>query len=74
MVMSMANFYNLQINWEVLSLVAVMKMSSYFAAAFERLVINVVCCVCRYCNIPTNWQPPKKKEFVERVSMMVWRM
>ena len=59
---------------EVLSLVAVMKVSSYFAASFERLVINVVCCVCRYCNIPTNWQPPKKKEFVERVSVMVWRM
>ena len=35
MVMSMANFYHPRINWEVLSLVAVMKVSSYFAAALK---------------------------------------
>ena len=35
MVMSMANFYHPRINWEVLSLVAVMKVSSYFAASLK---------------------------------------
>ena len=31
----------------------------------------VFCVICRYCNIPANWQPPKKKEFVERVRVCV---
>ena len=60
------------VNWIVLRLVAVMELSSYDVLIFEDLLLNVFCGVCRYCNIPTNWQPPKKKEFVERVSVCVW--